>query len=73
MADKKLKDVWRSWSRDEREALAKEAGTTHEYLRMIFTNSKKPGALMAVRIDKATGGAVAASQLRPDIFGPLAG
>lgn len=73
MADKKLRDVWRAWSRSEREALAKEAGTTHEYLRMIFTNQKKPGALMAVRIDKATGGAVTAEQLRPDIFGRLVG
>lgn len=73
MKDKKLKEAWRGWTQEEREALAKSCGTTQNYLRMIFTNGKKAGALMAVRIERSTAGKVTAVQLRPDVFGHDAG
>lgn len=51
--------------------IAANVGASPETLYMYATGHKKPGALMAIKIDEATKGAVSRRDLRPDIFGPL--
>jgi transcriptional regulator with XRE-family HTH domain len=47
-------------------ALAKGVGASRSYISEIVSNLKSPGLVMAVRIERFTGGAVPASAWVPD-------
>jgi DNA-binding transcriptional regulator YdaS (Cro superfamily) len=55
----------------ERENLADECGTTVEYFWQIAGGHRKPGPLLARKIEQHSSGKVTAMELRPDIFGNL--
>lgn len=59
---------WRGLSDDKKTALAKKLKTSTEYLRLILTGHKKPGAALAKNLHDLTKGEVDKHQLRPDIF-----
>lgn len=55
----------------ERDRVAKACGTTTAYFWQIAGNHRKPGAVLARKIELHTSGRVSAATLRPDIFGEL--
>jgi DNA-binding transcriptional regulator YdaS (Cro superfamily) len=55
----------------ERERIAIACETTVDYFWQIAGNHRKPGALLARKIDLHTEGKVTAAELRPDIFGNI--
>jgi DNA-binding transcriptional regulator YdaS (Cro superfamily) len=63
-----MKRYLNSIDEKERIAVAEKAGTTVGYLWQISGNHRKPGALLARKIERVTGGRVKASSLRPDYF-----
>lgn len=67
-----LADYLKTLTSDQRILVAKKAGTTREYLVQLAGGHRKASALLAKRLEDATGGKVAKSELRPDIFGPAA-
>jgi len=54
----------------EREAYARRAGTTLNYLKKALSVGHQFNGVTARRLDEASGGAVSRHELRPDIFGP---
>lgn len=56
---------------DQRRLLADEVGTVPDYLWQIARGwrGKRASRVMALAIERATGGAVTRYDLRPDIFG----
>lgn len=65
-----LKTFLKGASPSERERLAVEAGTSVAYLVQIAGGWSKASAQLTLRLEKATGGAVHRSDLRPDIYPP---
>lgn len=51
-----------------RSKVAEEIGTSDQYLYQIETGRRRASRLMALAIERATAGAVAAHQLRPDLY-----
>ena len=47
---------------------ADKLGITPTWLCLLIGKKKKPSALLARKIEKATKGAVPAKELRPDLF-----
>lgn len=66
-----IKNYWKSLKRPAKVELANSLDTTPEYLRHVFLYGKPAGAVMARGIERVTGGAVTAAELRPDLFGPI--
>ncbi len=54
----------------ERQRLAQESGTTVGYLYQVAGGHRRPGAALALRVERATRGAVCRCRLRPDLFSP---
>ena len=63
-----MKTFLKKKSRQQREAIADEAGTTVAYLWQIAGGHSKPGAILCRKIEAATKGKVKVAELRPDIF-----
>ncbi|NOI20846.1 helix-turn-helix domain-containing protein [Vibrio coralliilyticus] len=59
---------WRQLSDIQKELLAERLQTSTEYLRLVVTGHKKPGAAFAKKLHDVTKGAIDKHQLRPDIF-----
>lgn len=55
----------------ERERIAEACETTVDYFWQIAGKHRKPGALLARKIELHTDGRVTAAELRPDIFGKI--
>lgn len=53
--------------------LTKALGVHRSLLAQWRSGARRPGPLMARRIEAATGGQVKAETIRPDVFGPLDG
>lgn len=58
---------WKSLTADEKRQFAVKCESTPGYLRH-FVDDRIPGPLMAIKIEKASGGVVSKESLRPDIF-----
>lgn len=63
-----IKTYLRSTNPDERNRVAREAGTTVAYLYQIAGGHRTPGPKMALAIERATSGQVTRSELRPDLW-----
>lgn len=63
-----LKDFLRTLAPDEREAFAEAANTSVAYLYQLAGGHRDASAKMAVKIEKASQGAVTRRELRPDYF-----
>lgn len=48
--------------------LCTKLGITQTWLGLLISKKKKPSAILARRIEKATKGDVTARELRPDLF-----
>ncbi|AIW21334.1 helix-turn-helix domain-containing protein [Vibrio coralliilyticus] len=62
------KIYWRQLTEVQKDSIASELGTSTEYLRLVVTGHKKPGAAFAKKLHDVTEGAIDKHQLRPDIF-----
>lgn len=51
--------------------LAHKVGVTPQHLNAVLKGRAKASAVLASRIQEATGGEVRREVLRPDVFGPL--
>ncbi|MDH4228956.1 MAG: helix-turn-helix domain-containing protein [Nitrospirota bacterium] len=54
----------------ERDRLARECGTTVGYLYQVAGGHRRVGVSLALRLERATSGAVCRCNLRPDLFPP---
>ncbi|OBS98390.1 hypothetical protein A9259_07995 [Vibrio cyclitrophicus] len=61
-------EFWRNLSDDKKAVLASKLKTSTEYLRLVLTGHKKPGASLAKNLHDFTNGEVDKHKLRPDIF-----
>lgn len=66
-----LKQFWQSMRPAERDAVARKAGTTTEYLRQVLACGRRCGATLAKDIESATEGRISRKMLRPDIFADM--
>ncbi|TDX30789.1 YdaS antitoxin of YdaST toxin-antitoxin system [Modicisalibacter xianhensis] len=66
-----LKQLWKSMSPEQREAVAAKAETTPAYLRQVLACGRRPGAALAKNIELATGGEISRQLLRPDLYADL--
>lgn len=48
-------------------ALARRAGTSHGYLRLMGYGVRRPSAEMALKLESASDGLITARELRPDV------
>ena len=62
------KMYWRQLPDDQKKAMAKKLKTSTEYLRLVITGHKVPGAALARNLHDFTKGEIDKHQLRPDIF-----
>jgi transcriptional regulator with XRE-family HTH domain len=62
------RDFLRSASSDERERVAKRAGTSVAYLKQIAGGYSKPSAAMAVRLEVASDRRMLREDLLPEFF-----
>lgn len=62
------KKYWRQLPDDQKKSMAKKLKTSTEYLRLVITGHKVPGAALARNLHDLTKGEVDKHQLRPDIF-----
>ncbi|MDA0118512.1 hypothetical protein [Vibrio sp. T11.5] len=62
------KSYWRKLPDVKKKLLAERLQTSTEYLRLVVTGHKKPGAAFAKKLHDVTEGAIDKHQLRPDIF-----
>lgn len=53
---------------DERERVARRAGTTVAYLKQIAGGHSRPSADLAVRLESASDGRMTREDLLPDLF-----
>lgn len=58
----------KSYSIEERERVAKRAGTTVAYLKQIAGGHSRPSADLAVRLELASDGRMTREDLLPDLF-----
>jgi DNA-binding transcriptional regulator YdaS (Cro superfamily) len=65
----KLNEYLASIQCDERKRVAKECGTSVDYLYQLAGKHRNAGHALTRKIEKATGKAVTKEELRPDIFG----
>ena len=49
--------------------VAESVGTSDQYLYQIETRRRLAGRVLAIAIERATGGGVTRQHLRPDVFG----
>jgi len=59
------------WSRldpEGKRSLAKRSEVGYTYLSLIASGKRQPGAVAAIRIERATGGVIRRAELRPDLF-----
>lgn len=56
---------------DRREEFAKRCGTSWAYVTQIASGFRKPGAQIAVAIERETGGIVRVEELAPEIDWPV--
>lgn len=62
------RNYWNKLSAEEREQLAKAAGTTVGYLKLIVYEVRDPSPKLANKIHQVTGGDWPREILRPDIY-----
>ena len=60
-------DYWKALSMEERKQLAKDAGTSYQYLYQLSAGIRKPGAAMCAML-KAADNRISDSLLRPDLY-----
>lgn len=68
MATSPFHSYWLSLSRQQRQIIARTCDVSVGYLRLVAGGHRKASWILAQRIERASGGAVTAKQLRPDIF-----
>lgn len=51
--------------------MAAYLGITPTWLSLLISGARRPSAVLAKRIEKATQGIVTAKELRPDLFGDV--
>lgn len=66
----KLRDYVLGMPPEDRERFAARAGTTTSYLPLLMGGHRKPSHELARRMVEASDGALALSDLRPDIWPP---
>jgi len=64
-----LKQYFKDEPRGSKKEMADYLGITLTWLGLLIGKKKKPSAMLARKIEKATQGLVKASELRPDLFG----
>lgn len=64
------KTFYETYGTAESERVAKEAGTSLGYFRLIVGGHRKPGPAMVRRLVIASGGMMSREDLRPDWFRP---
>jgi DNA-binding transcriptional regulator YdaS (Cro superfamily) len=64
-----LLNLYKSMTREQREALARAVGTSPAYLSQLAYGHRRAGIRVAAAIQQATDGQVTPADLRPDIFG----
>lgn len=63
-----LKGYFKEEPRGAKVEMAKYLGITPTWLGLLISKKRKPSALLAKKIEKATQGLVTAKKLRPDLF-----
>jgi len=63
-----MKAYWNSLTKDQQVRLAKNVGSTRDYLRLVFSGHKNAGFNLAIRLEQETAGEITRSELRPDIY-----
>lgn len=62
-------DYWAHLDPLAKRSLAKAAEVGYTYLSLIASGKRQPGAVAAIRIERATRGVIRRGELRPDLFG----
>lgn len=61
-------NYWKSLSAEEKENLAKKAGTKVSYLRHVASGVHKAGPTLCVKLELVTNGKISRHELRPDYY-----
>lgn len=64
-----MKTFVKTTPKQERERIAKIAGTTDAYFQQLAGGHRKPSALLAKRLEKATNKKLTRAELLPEEFG----
>lgn len=64
-----LKQYFSEEPRGAKIEMARHLGITAEWMSKLITNKVKPSAILARKLEAATGGLVKREELRPDLFG----
>jgi DNA-binding transcriptional regulator YdaS (Cro superfamily) len=64
-----LKQYFKDEPYGAKKEMAEYLGITQTWLGLLISKSRRPSAVLAKKIEKATQGLVPAKELRPDIFG----
>ena len=64
-----LKEYFKDEPYGAKKEMAEYLGITPTWLGLLIRKARRPSAVLAKKIEKATQGMVTAEELRPDLFG----